>query len=107
MKLPPGYVPGSGAHKATAYGGFGEKLLKQMGWEDGQGLGRGRKGRTKAIEVKIKEDTVGVRDVNEPTAFPCRLPSEPLRSRCRLAPSPHSPGRTSGGSTPSTPARRR
>ena len=68
MKLPPGYVPGSGAHKATAYGGFGERLLKQMGWEDGQGLGRDRKGRAKAIEVKAKEDTVGVRDLAMPVA---------------------------------------
>ena len=68
MKLPPGYVPGSGAHKATAYGGFGERLLKQMGWEDGQGLGRDRKGRAKAIEVKAKEDTVGVRYLAMPVA---------------------------------------
>ena len=54
--------------QATAYGGFGERLLKQMGWEDGQGLGRDRKGRAKAIEVKAKEDTVGVRYLAMPVA---------------------------------------
>ena len=60
MKLPPGYVPGQGVHEATAYGGFGEKLMKQMGWQDGQGLGRDQKGIKKAIQVKLKDDTIGV-----------------------------------------------
>ena len=60
MKLPPGYVPGQGVHKATAYGGVGEKLMKQMGWQEGQGLGRDQKGMKKAIEVKHKEDNIGV-----------------------------------------------
>lgn len=60
MKLPPGYVPGQGVHKATAYGGFGEKLMKQMGWQEGHGLGRDQKGMKKAIEVKHKEDNIGV-----------------------------------------------
>ncbi|BDA41447.1 probable G patch domain-containing protein 4 at N-terminal half [Coccomyxa sp. Obi] len=60
MKLPPGYVPGQGVHKATAYGGFGEKLMKQMGWQEGQGLGRDQKGMKRAIEVKHKEDNIGV-----------------------------------------------
>lgn len=60
MKLPPGYVPGSGVHKATAFGGIGEKLMQEMGWEKGQGLGKDKKGMKKAIEVKLKDDTVGV-----------------------------------------------
>jgi hypothetical protein len=60
MKLPPGYVPGSGVHKATAYGGFGERLMKRMGWEQGEGLGKDKKGMTKALEVKLKDDTIGV-----------------------------------------------
>ena len=59
MKLPPGYVPGS-AHKATAYGGIGEKLLKQFGWKEGQGLGAEGTGITSALKVAKKEDTIGV-----------------------------------------------
>ena len=60
MKLPAGYVPGEGIYKATAYGGFGERLLKRMGWEEGRGLGINQDGMKKAIEVKRKEDQTGV-----------------------------------------------
>ena len=60
MKLPAGYVVGVGVHKATAYGGIGEKLLKGMGWQDGRGLGRDMNGMKKAIEVKQKDDVIGV-----------------------------------------------
>ena len=62
MKLPAGYVPGEGVRKATAYGGFGERLLKRMGWEEGKGLGTNQHGMRKAIEVKKKEDHTGVHD---------------------------------------------
>lgn len=62
MKLPPGYVPGHGPPlKPSGYGGFGERMLRSMGWEKGQGLGRNNDGIKEAIEVKKKEDTVGVR----------------------------------------------
>ena len=61
MKLPPGYVPGVGVRRASAYGGVGERLLKGMGWQDGQGLGRSKKGIKSALEVKRKDDTAGVR----------------------------------------------
>ncbi|KAK9846342.1 hypothetical protein WJX81_001915 [Elliptochloris bilobata] len=60
MKLPPGYVPGQGVRRASAYGGVGERLLKGMGWQDGQGLGRSQKGIKSALEVKRKDDTAGV-----------------------------------------------
>lgn len=60
MKFPAGYVPGEGVYKATAYGGFGERLLKKMGWEEGSGLGINERGLKKAIEVKQKEDQSGV-----------------------------------------------
>ena len=36
-------------------------MLESMGWQDGQGLGKHNTGMTKAIEVKKKEDTSGVR----------------------------------------------
>ena len=60
MKLPPGYVPGSGVHKASGFGGFGERLLRKQGWQKGEGLGKDKSGRAEAIEVKKKEDNVGV-----------------------------------------------
>ncbi|KAK9820475.1 hypothetical protein WJX72_010728 [[Myrmecia] bisecta] len=60
MKLPPGYVPGEGTKRATAYGGFGERLLQQMGWQKGQSLGLTGTGLKQAIEVKKKDDTKGI-----------------------------------------------
>ena len=60
MKLPPGYVPGAGVHKASGFGGFGERLLRKQGWQKGEGLGKDKSGRAEAIEVKRKEDNVGV-----------------------------------------------
>jgi hypothetical protein len=63
MKLPPGYVAGEGVVQGTAYGGFGERMLKSLGWEKGKGLGKDEQGMKDAIEVKKKEDTIGVRGV--------------------------------------------
>ena len=60
MKLPVGHVPGVGVHKATAFGGLGEKLLRGWGWEKGQGLGKEKQGISAAIEVKKKDDNTGV-----------------------------------------------
>jgi hypothetical protein len=62
MKLPPGHVAGIGVQKATAYGGFGQAQLEKMGWSKGQGLGKQKHGMKEAIEVKKKEDTLGVSD---------------------------------------------
>lgn len=61
MKLPPGYVPGLlQQHKATAKGGFGERLMKQFGWSEGKGLGVKEDGMAEAIKVKQKKDQTGV-----------------------------------------------
>lgn len=60
MKLPPGHVAGKGVVRPTGYGGFGERLLRGMGWEAGQGLGKTGDGIKEAIQVTKKEDTVGV-----------------------------------------------
>ncbi|GAB4815210.1 hypothetical protein N2152v2_002256 [Parachlorella kessleri] len=60
MRLPPGHVAGQGVLKPSGYGGFGERMLKTMGWEKGQGLGLNANGIKEAIQVKKKEDTVGV-----------------------------------------------
>lgn len=60
MKLPPGYVAGKGVVEGTAYGGFGERMLQSLGWEKGKGLGKQEQGMKEAIEVKKKDDTLGV-----------------------------------------------
>lgn len=59
MKLPVGFANGV-VHQATAFGGLGQKLLEKHGWEKGDGLGKERKGISKAIEVQKKEDQLGV-----------------------------------------------
>lgn len=61
MKLPPGHVAGLGVAKPKVTGGYGERLMRSMGWEAGQGLGKDGTGIKEAIQVKKKEDTVGVR----------------------------------------------
>ncbi|KAL4422211.1 hypothetical protein ABPG77_009686 [Micractinium sp. CCAP 211/92] len=60
MKLPPGHVAGQGVVKPKCTGGFGERMLRSMGWEAGKGLGKEGQGMKEAIQVKKKEDTVGV-----------------------------------------------
>lgn len=60
MKLPPGHVAGLGVAKPKCTGGFGERMMRTMGWDTGQGLGKEGTGIKEAIEVKKKEDTVGV-----------------------------------------------
>lgn len=62
MKLPPEHVPGVGLKRATAFGGLGEKLLKQYGWKEGEGLGVQGAGIKTAVKVLKKEDNIGVSD---------------------------------------------
>lgn len=91
MKLPPGHVAGQGVVRPTGYGGFGERMLRGMGWDKGQGLGRTGDGIKEAIQVKKKEDTVGVRrpPARPPAARPaplctalCQLPQPAALSEC-------------------------
>ncbi len=60
MKLPDGYTPGVGVVKSSGYGGFGERMLKQFGWQEGRGLGKEEQGMSSAIEIRKKEDQIGV-----------------------------------------------
>lgn len=119
MKLPVGYVAGVGVVKATAYGGFGEKMLKSMGWQDGQGLGKEGTGMKKAIEVKKKEDTNGVRprlgrrrgaSARHGGCMPLGAPrasSNACLLPRRSVPTAATSGTTSGGNEPSTRRPRR
>ncbi len=75
MKLPPGHVAGQGVVKPKCTGGFGERMLRSMGWEAGKGLGKEGQGMKEAIQVKKKEDTVGVSSPPAPAPLAC----------CRLA----------------------
>lgn len=60
MKLPAGYVAGEGLKTSTAYGGLGQRLMEHMGWKQGDGLGKNKTGMKKAIEVRKKDDALGV-----------------------------------------------
>lgn len=77
MKLPVGYVPGQGVVKATAYGGYGQRMLERMGWTKGQGLGKTKDGIKQAIEVTKKEDTLGVGRAQRRRPTWCALRSTP------------------------------
>jgi len=43
---------------------FAETQLKKYGWSRGKGLGKNLEGRSKAITVKQKKDSAGVRSIN-------------------------------------------
>ena len=71
MKLPRGHTPQVTAdgrvevhrhdEEGLARGGFGERMLRSLGWRDGDGLGVGRQGRAEAVRVTQKLDNKGVR----------------------------------------------
>jgi len=75
MKLPRGHTPRVTAdgkvevhrhdEEKLARGGFGERMLRSLGWRDGDGLGVGRQGRAEAVRVTQKLDNKGVREVVE------------------------------------------
>ena len=71
MKLPRGHTPRVTAdgkvevhrhdEERLARGGFGERMLRSLGWRDGDGLGVDRQGRAEAVRVTQKLDNKGVR----------------------------------------------
>ena len=70
MKLPRGHTPRVTAdgqvevhrhdEEKLARGGFGERMLRSLGWRDGDGLGVDRQGRAEAVRVTQKLDNKGV-----------------------------------------------
>ena len=45
----------------------GFKMLANMGWKDGDGLGKDKKGRVEPVQVTEKNDRVGLGSVTLPT----------------------------------------
>lgn len=84
MKLPPGYVAGVGVHKASGFGGFGQRMLERMGWNKGQGLGKDKSGMTEALDVKEKKDVLGV-SARTPASPPPPRASPPRHRGARVA----------------------
>ena len=46
-------------------GGFGEFMLKKMGWEEGEGLGRNKQGEADPLTLDIKFDKKGLSAAEE------------------------------------------
>ena len=46
-------------------GGFGEFMLKKMGWEEGDGLGKNKHGETDPLTLDIKFDKKGLTAAEE------------------------------------------
>ena len=67
MKLPPEHFRVQAEQKQAEekQARFGERLMQQMGWAKGQGLGKDGKGRKEHIRVKKKETLEGVSELAE------------------------------------------
>ncbi len=39
---------------------FGEKMLKQMGWSEGQGLGKTKTGQVQPLQVRKRKENLGL-----------------------------------------------
>ena len=39
---------------------FGEKIMKKMGWTEGEGLGKTSKGQTEPIQVRKRKENLGL-----------------------------------------------
>ena len=58
MKLPPAHFRAEVEQQHAVR--LGERLMQQMGWEKGQGLGKEGSGRKEHIRVKKKDNNEGV-----------------------------------------------
>ena len=39
---------------------FGEKMLKKMGWTEGEGLGKTKKGKTEPLQIRKRKENLGL-----------------------------------------------
>ena len=52
-------------HQIQVRGGFGEFMLKKMGWEEGEGLGKNKHGEVDPLTLDIKFDKKGLAAAEE------------------------------------------
>lgn len=57
-------LTGSGETNKEVKSKFGSKMMEQMGWEKGKGLGKHEDGMTDCIQIKRREENAGLGDVN-------------------------------------------
>ncbi|KYF40505.1 G-patch domain-containing protein, partial [Toxoplasma gondii ARI] len=53
-------LKGSGVQSRPFHSSFGASILKKFGWEEGQGLGRENTGRTDCLQIRRREENVGL-----------------------------------------------
>ncbi|PFH31365.1 G-patch domain-containing protein [Besnoitia besnoiti] len=53
-------LKGSGVQSRPFHSSFGAAILKKFGWEEGQGLGRENSGRTDCLQIRRREENVGL-----------------------------------------------
>ena len=61
-------LTGTGETSKEVKSKFGQKMLEQMGWQKGKGLGRNEDGMTECIQIKRREEGAGLGDVNTSAA---------------------------------------
>ena len=61
-------LTGTGETNREVKSKFGQKMLEQMGWQKGKGLGRNEDGMTECIQIKRREEGAGLGDVNTSAA---------------------------------------
>jgi Pin2-interacting protein X1 len=50
----------SGVSNIRVESEFAKKLMKQMGWKEGNGLGKNQNGSTDCVQVRRREDNLGL-----------------------------------------------
>eukprot|EP01068_Selenidium_serpulae_P006619 Selendium_serpulae@DN4459_c0_g1_i1.p2 len=53
-------LQGSGVSGTKFHSSFGAKLLAKFGWEEGKGLGKDEDGKQDPIQIKKRDETVGL-----------------------------------------------
>ena len=61
-------LTGTGETSKEVKSKFGQKMLEQMGWQKGKGLGRNEDGMTECIQIRRREEGAGLGDVNTSAA---------------------------------------
>ena len=62
-------ITGDGTSSKKVASKFGSKILQKFGWEEGKGLGKQENGATECIQIKRREDQVGLGKEEEKKKF--------------------------------------